>query len=681
MLRPTGRPAHRSLRRWTPCLSALVVAIVVATAAPAAAPAATPPDSANQVVSAFGYSVQVPADWPVVDLTAAPQTCVRFDRNAVYLGHPGTDQSCPPQIVGSTDALLIEPLDGSAAAATGSVQADAGQPIPRGPAEDASNQIDLVVPNAQVRVTATFGASSNAVRGVLSGAVLTASGSTPTSDPVTPPAESALAGQTAGPAAAAPAATTPTYLAKAPLGRGFDACGLPSTSLLSAWKGTSGYSVVAAYLGGRNWGCRTWSSVPTPSWLSTVSGQGWQVLPIWVGYQAHDDGTRCYHCAQMSASTASAWNEGWSEAVFATTVAKDKGFAPGSYLAYDMEGWDTSNATANAAELAFLSGWSATIHAKGYKTTIYTSSCSGGNKISAALGKSGPYGGNTTTGESGGSTAQFSAPDSMWFASWVSFTPTVVRGVSCISDSTWSGKPVGWQYRGAVDEKHGGQTLNVDANLFSASVDQTDYVKGVYRVLLRRPADSGGITHWTDFLARGGSRSTFVNSIVTSTEFTRLTVTQDYLQLLHRASDSSGLSYWANVLATGRRNDLILAHLAGSAEYFQGVSGGDTETFVSNLYLDLLGRGIDSAGLAYWTGLVDSGAVSRYRLALTIADSAESARRLVTAQYLSILGRGPDAGGLSYWSSKYQQTHDILTLTINLASSAEGFHYLDGQAG
>ena len=382
----------------------------------------------------------------------------------------------------------------------------------------------------------------------------------------------------------------------------------------------------------------------------------------------------------MSSSTTSAWGQGRAEAILAVAAATTAGFAPGSYLAYDMEGWDTSNATANAAELAFLSGWSATIRAKGYKTTIYTSSCSGGNKISAALGKSGPYGGNTSTGASAGSTATFSAPDSIWLASWISSTPTAVRGISCISDSSWSGKPLGWQYRGAVNETYGGKTMNVDANLFSASLDQTDYVKGVYRVLLRRPADSGGITHWVDFLARGGSRSTFVNSLVTSAEYTRNTVALDYLQLLHRASDQSGLTYWANRLATGRRNDVILANIAGSSEYFEGVSGGDTETFVSNLYLDLLGRGIDSGGLAYWAGLIDAGTVSRRGLALTIADSGESARRLVSAQYLTILGRSADAGGLSYWSGQYQRTHDILALAINLASSSEGFHYLGGQA-
>jgi hypothetical protein len=442
---------------------------------------------------------------------------------------------------------------------------------------------------------------------------------------------------------------------------------------MGTWKQHSSYKVAALYLGGRNWGCRAWSAIPTPSWLASVASQGWQVLPIWVGWQAADDGTRCYHCAQMSANTTVAWGQGRDEATAAAKAAGTAGFAQGSYLAYDMEGWDTSNASANAAELAFLSGWTATIHAKGYKSAVYTSSCSGGATITSARGKTGPYG-------SGGKTGTFVTPDMMWFASWISSVPSKVTGISCIPDASWAGRPVGWQYRGAADETYGGKSINVDANLFAATEDPTKYVQGVYRVLLRRPADSGGTSHWVAFLSGGGSRSTFINSLVTSAEYTRNTVAQDYLQILHRNGDSSGIAYWAGRLASGRRNDVILANLAGSAEYFKGVSKGDTQTFVSNLYLDLLGRGIDRSGLAYWSGMVDSGAISRYGLALTLADSTEAARRLVTAQYLIVLGRTPDRGGLDYWSKQYQSTHDILALVINLASSAEGYAYLGGRA-
>lgn len=84
-------------------LAALGTSVVAAAASPAAA----------KDVSYRGYHVRVPASWPVVDLTANPGTCVRLDRHAVYVGHPSDagQASCPPGLVGRTDALVIEPLD------------------------------------------------------------------------------------------------------------------------------------------------------------------------------------------------------------------------------------------------------------------------------------------------------------------------------------------------------------------------------------------------------------------------------------------------------------------------------------------------------------------------------------------------------------------------------------------
>ena len=131
---PTGTPLHAPLD--DPPLGRSSSALAVAAAAASAvAPAATPSGAASQVVCAFGYSIQVPAR-----LARGRSRRLAADLRPLRPQHglpraPGADQACPPQIVGTADALLIEPLDGSAAATSGAVQADAGQPIPRGPAE------------------------------------------------------------------------------------------------------------------------------------------------------------------------------------------------------------------------------------------------------------------------------------------------------------------------------------------------------------------------------------------------------------------------------------------------------------------------------------------------------------------------------------------------------------------
>ena len=49
----------------------------------------------SKLVRFGGYTVSVPAGWPVYSLAADPSRCVRFGRHAVYLGQPGLSQRCP----------------------------------------------------------------------------------------------------------------------------------------------------------------------------------------------------------------------------------------------------------------------------------------------------------------------------------------------------------------------------------------------------------------------------------------------------------------------------------------------------------------------------------------------------------------------------------------------------------
>ncbi|CAM3685250.1 DUF1906 domain-containing protein [Kibdelosporangium persicum] len=81
---------------------------VITLAATLTGPAAA---TAERTVSYRGYELDVPAGWAVIDLAEHPAECVRFDRNAVYLGTPGPDQRCAAGGAGHvTDAVLIEPV-------------------------------------------------------------------------------------------------------------------------------------------------------------------------------------------------------------------------------------------------------------------------------------------------------------------------------------------------------------------------------------------------------------------------------------------------------------------------------------------------------------------------------------------------------------------------------------------
>src|SRR5947208_13739227 len=78
------------------------------TAAVKPAKAAEPAQPATQTVTFGGYTVSVPASWPVYDLTKNPRQCVRYDLHAVYLGTQGPDQDCPPNLVGPVDTGTVQ---------------------------------------------------------------------------------------------------------------------------------------------------------------------------------------------------------------------------------------------------------------------------------------------------------------------------------------------------------------------------------------------------------------------------------------------------------------------------------------------------------------------------------------------------------------------------------------------
>ena len=62
-----------------------------------------------KVVSYRGYRFEVPVGWPVFNVARQPQTCVRFDLHAVYLGTPGANQDCPSWLLGATETIVIQP--------------------------------------------------------------------------------------------------------------------------------------------------------------------------------------------------------------------------------------------------------------------------------------------------------------------------------------------------------------------------------------------------------------------------------------------------------------------------------------------------------------------------------------------------------------------------------------------
>lgn len=405
------------------CATALLIASTAPTGrATTTSPAAVPAGGAR-TVSFHGYQVVVPRQWKVVDFTARPHACLRFDQPSLYLGHAGDQGACPAHLIGGAPGLQVEVLDArSAAQATRSTltASRTGEVLPaqlpsRGP-------VRIAVQEAGVLVTAVYGAASAAtVTAVLAGGRV-------------------LAGshRTAPRSVAAPAApprpvTTPGRFT----GPGFDACTAPSQSAMDAWRALSAYRAVGVYIGGVSRGCGQPNL--TAAWVSQQARSGWRMIPTYVGLQAPC--TTFYN--RMSSDPQSARAQGRAEARDAIAHASALGIGVASTLYSDIEGYNTSIRSCVTAVLGYVSGWTRVLHAGGYQAGVYSSGSSGISDMSAQY-----------------TAATFNRPDYIWLAWWNNAAD--VNGGSYVGATQWSNHQRIHQFAGPASESYGGYRINID---------------------------------------------------------------------------------------------------------------------------------------------------------------------------------------------------------------------------
>ena len=93
-----------------------------------------------------------------------------------------------------------------------------------------------------------------------------------------------------------------------------------------------------------------------------------------------------------------------------------------------------------------------------------------------------------------------------------------------------------------------------------------------------------------------------------------------------RFPDADGLKYWIDQFSSGRNTRRVVAQsFLGSAEFTEKYgSNVSDETYVNNLYKNVLGRDADAEGLNYWVGNLSSGTETRYEALLGFSESAEN---------------------------------------------------------
>ncbi len=224
--------------------------------------------------------------------------------------------------------------------------------------------------------------------------------------------------------------------------QGYDKCEIPSTTQMQTWWNSSPYYEANIYIGGSARACA--NNGLNAAWVSTVSNQGWNFIPTWVGPQAPCSA----FSSRFSYDPPTAYNQGRSEANSAYNVASNLGLiAQGrnTIIYYDLEAFPGDAACREAAK-SFISGWSGRLRELGQRAGAYGSAC--GSYVTDWVGIT--Y-----------------VPDDVWLAHWIynSYTPgATVWDVACVSNGYWSNHQRLRQYAGGHNETWGGVTFNIDSN-------------------------------------------------------------------------------------------------------------------------------------------------------------------------------------------------------------------------
>lgn len=155
---------------------------------------------------------------------------------------------------------------------------------------------------------------------------------------------------------------------------------------------------------------------------------------------------------------------------------------------------------------------------------------------------------------------------------------------------------------------------------------------------------SGGITNWDIALENGAvvvnGYHRFIN--VERLEFADGNLAFDtdgiagqsyriYQAAFDRTPDIAGLSFWIDAMDAGTALIDVASGFVASSE-FQSVYGVNptNSDFVTRLYLNVLGRDGETAGIDYWEGQLDAG-VSKAQVLVGFSESAENVTGVAAA--------------------------------------------------
>jgi Domain of unknown function (DUF4214) len=183
---------------------------------------------------------------------------------------------------------------------------------------------------------------------------------------------------------------------------------------------------------------------------------------------------------------------------------------------------------------------------------------------------------------------------------------------------------------------------------FSASpsgIADAAFVQSLYHAVLGRVGADGEVESWVAQMNSGMTGQKVAGYFNNSLEHRQDQVHAYYEEFLHRAPDPTS-AFWVNSLMAGVSEEKVVEAFLDSSEY--QTAHQDSTTFITDLYLDVLGRQGDTPGVASWHAALASG-VSREAIAAYFVESAEADDQIVDSDYTAFLHRQREQGTSQGW--------------------------------
>ncbi|HEX7135049.1 MAG TPA: DUF4214 domain-containing protein, partial [Iamia sp.] len=146
------------------------------------------------------------------------------------------------------------------------------------------------------------------------------------------------------------------------------------------------------------------------------------------------------------------------------------------------------------------------------------------------------------------------------------------------------------------------------------------------------------------------TRAQMAASITATDTYRAIAVDRAFVDILRRGTDIPGRAYWVERLRDGLVLRRLRANLYGSPEYVSEQGGGTNPGYVAAAYRDILGRTAGAMEIDYWVGEIAAGR-PRGTVADRFLNTPEARTVVIRDQFLRFADREPTNAEIATWTT------------------------------